>query len=485
MVAVRHRLQGLALESLLAALGATVATLAIAVFAERRLGGVGLFVPLILVVAVLLVRRPIAAVATAVALPILCEGPTFGISVMTRLYHPVFKQLTPLDALVGLAVVAVALDLVRTRRQLRLPPALGFPLLLVALAMTAGIVITRGDGAGLRDILFSMHVLAYLLLLPIAIVNLDLDRSQLELLLKGAIGLALLKAAMGLIVMAGGGSVALDGGGHLTYYEPTANWLTLLALLGIVAALVGGMPRERWMVLAVPLLTASLLLSYRRSFWIAAVLGLLLLLLLGTTRSSRRVLVPSLALVAIAIYVVGSIEFQAATPLATRVQSLSPTRLERNAEDRYRLDERVNVIAEIKRHPVSGIGLEQGWAATSRPLPVEHADGRLYVHFVLLWWWLKLGILGAAAFVSLLISGLLLAWRTWRRNDVPLIRCFGLASMCGIAGLVVVETTASFTGVDARFTVVLAAQLGLLAVLSSSAGGRSRSPEAETRPLSP
>jgi O-antigen ligase len=152
------------------------------------------------------------------------------------------------------------------------------------------------------------------------------------------------------------------------------------------------------------------------------------------------------------------------------VQSLSPTRLERNAEDRYRLDERANVIAEIKRHPVSGIGLQEGWRASDRPLPVEHQDGRRYVHFSLLWWWMKLGILGAAAFASLMLGALLLAWRTWRRNAEPLFRCFGLASMCGIAGLLAVETTASFTGVDARFTVVLAAQLGLLAVLQRGVG---------------
>jgi O-antigen ligase len=147
------------------------------------------------------------------------------------------------------------------------------------------------------------------------------------------------------------------------------------------------------------------------------------------------------------------------------VQSLSPSRLETNAEDRYRLDERANVIAEIGRHPVAGIGLQQGWRASARGLPVEHVDGRQYVHFSLLWWWMKLGLLGAAAFASLLLGTLLLAWRTWRNNSVPLFRCFGLASMCGVLGLVVIETTASFTGVDARFTAVLAAQLGLLAVL--------------------
>ena len=190
-----------------------------------------------------------------------------------------------------------------------------------------------------------------------------------------------------------------------------------------------------------------------------------------------RVLIPVAGLVAIAIWVVGSNQFQAQTPLAHRVQSLAPSRLETNAEDRYRLDERVNVIAEIRRHPVSGIGFQEGWRATERGLPVEHVDGRMYVHFALLWWWMKLGVLGAIAFVSVLLGVLLLGWRTWRNNREPLFRCFGLASMCGVLGLIAVETTASFTGVDARFTVVFATQLGLLAVLqhgvtpSATAGG--------------
>jgi O-Antigen ligase len=475
MLTLRQRLRGYWAEALLGALAATIATLTIAVFAERRLGGIGLFVPLILVGAALLVRRPIAAVSLAVGLAILCEGPTFGIPAMTKLYNPVFKQLTALDVLIAFAGVAVALDLIRRRRQPYLPGALGFPLLLVTLAMAAGAAVTQDDGGGLRDTLFSMHVLGYLLVLPIAIVNLDLDRDQLKLLLKGALVLALLKAAMGLIVMATGGSVEVDGGAHLTYYEPTANWLILLALLGSVAAVVGGMPRERWMAIGVPLLGAAMVLSYRRSFWIASVLGLLLVLLLGTSRRGRRVLVPAVALVAVAIWVIGTIQFQAQTPLATRVQSLAPSRLEANAEDRYRLDERVNVIAEIKRHPVAGIGLQQGWQASERPLPVEHEDGRQYVHFALLWWWMKLGVLGVTAFVSVVLGALLLAWRTWRNNSEPLFRCFGLASMCGVLGLIAIETTASFTGVDARFTVVLATQLGLLAVLqrgvTSPAGG--------------
>ncbi|HEX7291135.1 MAG TPA: hypothetical protein VF250_08425, partial [Conexibacter sp.] len=174
MLALRQRLRGQQLETLLVALTASLATLAVAIFAERRLGGAGLFVPLLLVGAVLLVRQPLATVALAVAAPVVCEGSTFGIPAMTKLYDPVFKQLTALDALVGFAVLAVALDLIRCRRQPYLPAALGFPLLMAALAMAAGLAVTTGQGWSPRDTLFSMHVLAYLLLLPIAIVNLDL-----------------------------------------------------------------------------------------------------------------------------------------------------------------------------------------------------------------------------------------------------------------------------------------------------------------------
>lgn len=467
MASARRRLQtSTVVEPLLAASAATFATLAIAVFGERRLGLTGLLLPLALVVAISLVRRPVAAVATTVVLAILCEGRTFGVPLMPRLYDDTFQGLTPLDGLVALAVMAVALELIRTRRPLRLPAALALPLLLVALAMAAGVVVTRASGGGLLDALLALHVVGYLFVLPILIVNLDLERRQIRLLLGGAVALAIVKSVIGLLVMAAGLSVSL-GGATITYYEPTANWLVLLVLLGVVAALVGGMRPPAWMLLGTPLLIASLVLSYRRSFWIAAVLGLLLVVLLGTSARGWRVLVPAALLVGGAIWIGGAQQFEAQTPLARRVESLSPSQIQRNAEDRYRIDERINVIAEIGRHPVSGIGFDAGWRATERSLPVEHLDGRRYVHFALLWWWLKLGILGAAAFLSVLLGSALLAWRTWRRNTTPIFRCFGIASLCGFAGLVAAETTASFTGVDGRFTVVLAAQLGLLALLAS------------------
>jgi hypothetical protein len=106
------------------------------------------------------------------------------------------------------------------------------------------------------------------------------------------------------------------------------------------------------------------------------------------------------------------------------------------------------------------------WQATAAPLSVEHEEGRQYVHFAALWFWLKLGVLGLCAYVGLIAGSLVVAWQAWRRSREPLLRAFALASACGIAGLITMDTTASFTGVEARFTLVLGVQIGLLALLA-------------------
>jgi O-antigen ligase len=106
------------------------------------------------------------------------------------------------------------------------------------------------------------------------------------------------------------------------------------------------------------------------------------------------------------------------------------------------------------------------WTATVRPLPQEHKDGRLYVHFAALWWWLKLGILGLAAYIGIMVAALRISFQVWRRVRDPMFSAFGLATMCGVVGLIVIDTTASFTGVDLRLSAVFAVQIGLLALLA-------------------
>jgi O-antigen ligase len=233
-----------------------------------------------------------------------------------------------------------------------------------------------------------------------------------------------------------------------------------------------------WMLASAPVLLLCLVLSYRRSFWIADAAGLVLVLVLGvsSSRVGRRLFVPVVAVLGIGIYLLGNVALQSDTPIAQRVQSLSPTKVATTPDDRYRLDERANVLHELGDSPIAGAGLEVPWHATARSLPVEVNPDHLYVHFAALFWWLKLGILGLLAYAGLLLSGMWLSLRVWMTAAAPGVRAFGLGSLCAFLGLVVIETTATFTGSDPRFTLLLGAQLGLLAAIAQQPR-RDASPE--------
>jgi O-antigen ligase len=464
---VLERRLGIDRDELLRTAMAVIATLAVTLAASYKLGVAGLLVPLGIVLLLLLLRRPVVTVALVLGLVILCEGPTFGILTFTsHLYAKIYGDLGVLDVLVAVAVLAVGLDVLRSGRPLLIPRPLKLSSALLALAMVAGFLTGHAAGGSLRFVLASEDVLAFLLVLPIAVANLAIDRARLEMLLYGAVAIAIVKAVLGLLEIAGGYGQSIEAGASLTYREPTSNWLVMVALLALFAGVLARARPPLWMLIGSPLLLASLLLSYRRSFWIAFVLSALLVLLLGLSPLGRRLLLPVAVGLGVAIWLAGSIQFQSQLPVAKRVASLQPSRVEANIEDRYRLDERVNVLGEIGRHPITGLGMTIPWAATDRPLPVEHEGGRGYVHFAALWFWLKLGILGLFAYLAFLCGSGVLAWQAWRRNRQPALKAFGLASLCGIVGLIVIETTAAFTGVDARFTVLLGAQVGLLALLA-------------------
>jgi hypothetical protein len=471
MGARRLPLTALPRRELLLAAVAAGATALIALAAMHKLGTAGLLAPSLVVLAAILLVRPVVAVSLVLVLTVICEGPTFGLLTFSSQLYVVYKDISPLDVLVALAIASVGLDLMRHRRPPRVPRPLIVPSVTLALAMVVGVVVGHAAGASLRFAITSEHVLAYLLLLPTAVANLDLDRRQITWLLGGAAALAIVKALLGLIEVAGHLGVSIEGAATLTYYEPTANWLIMIAILAIFATLLARAKPPLWLALASPLLVACLLLSYRRSFWIGAALGLLLVLMLGTTPVGRRLLVPAGLAVAAAIWLLGAIHFQGQSSLAKRAASLAPAKLEASAQDRYRLDERANVLAEIRAEPIAGLGVTIPWAATAATLSVEHEpEGRQYVHFAALWFWLKLGVLGLCAYVGVMLGSMWLAWQAWRRSSEPLLRAFALASLCGMAGLVVIDTTASFTGVDPRFTVLFATQVGLLALLAATAG---------------
>jgi O-Antigen ligase len=523
-----------AVKSAAGAFGILIVIGALAFLGERKFGLGGLALPLVAAALLVAMRRPTVMFCITIGLTIVCEGSTIDLPVMRYLYSNLYGGIEPITILVVLTFISVALDVQRGGRRLRLPTLPAFTVMLMAFACVDGVAVAHGVGVGVKTGVLALTPLIELILVILSVYNLNLTNEQIVRLLRWGLAFGAAKAVMGLIVMSLGLSADVDTGTTITYYEPTANWLGLMTILGLLAAGLGDgaaartrlagarerlrqrtsrrgahdrplidthttwlerrravlnpvgradspaaeFPsratttvahwlRSRWGVLVFALAFACLLLSYRRSFWIGATVAMLILIPLASTPRKRLMIIPVLILVAGAVWTIQAVGFQAVTPIVKRANSLQPGALDTNPEDRYRLDERANVVAEIKSNPLVGIGVTVPWVATVRSLGIEHPDGRDYVHFALLYWWLKTGVLGAAFYIGFLIAMATLAFQTWRGHVIREFRCFGLASLCAVFALAAIETTASFTGVDPRFSVLIGAQFGLLAVLAA------------------
>ena len=207
-------------------------------------------------------------------------------------------------------------------------------------------------------------------------------------------------------------------------------------------------------------------------------------MLVASGRTARRLFLPALVVIGVAIYALvssGAVGTSLDSPVGKRLTSLTPSQLVTNPEDRYRLDERRNVLATLRDHPVAGLGMAQPWPARY-PLSVEHEGGRNYVHFALLWWWLKMGIPGLIAYVTLIAGAVLVGLRVWRTWRDPVIRAAGLGAAGGFVGLAIAETTASFVGAEVRMTVVVGAFLGLLAAADRIGRDREHGGRTHRRP---
>jgi hypothetical protein len=362
-----------------------------------------------------------------------------------------------------LVVVALLFELVRRGEPPRMPGALTYPLLFLLGAELIGIVNGKLSGAGRGAMISQVETITMLALMPFLVVNALNGRGAVRnFALAGAV-LAVIKGFQGTIGWLMGKGMEF-GSTTLTYIEPTANWIMLLFLLTLAVAVIHRVPTATWARWGSALALAALVLSFRRSFWIGAILGFILVLLFATGRRGGRVLLPAIVIFAIA----GVATFILAgpsnsnNPVLARGKALSPSQIQLNADDRYRIEERRNVIQDLKQRPVFGLGIGVPWTQ-HRPVSLAFEGQGQYTHFLMFWWWMRLGIFGVLVYFWLMATALYTAFSIWRRHPDGLHRSIGLAAFAGFAGLMVVETTASFTGVDTRFSIVVGAALGWLA----------------------
>jgi hypothetical protein len=311
------------------ATAATGFTLVMGVLATHKWGLDGILLTLTVVALAILLFRPVLMMSLVVVLVIMCERSTFGLFTFTNsFYGSVIKDVTIPDVLVGLAVLSLALDLMRHRRPLRFPRPLRLFAIFLALAMVGSVVMSHVEGTNIHFAILSEDTLAYLLFVPVAVANLQIDKRQLRYLLYGAMAIAIVKAVLGLIELRIGHGSTIEGSNEiLTYYEPTANWVIMIGLFSVLAAVIIRARPPLWLIIGGAVLFGSLLLSYRRSFWIGAVVGIALILLLGTTPTGRRLLLPAVLAMVAGVWVLSTVPFQASGPIVKRATSLTSSKV--------------------------------------------------------------------------------------------------------------------------------------------------------------
>lgn len=433
--------------------------------ALAKAGPQGALFPLALLVCVVLLRFPEACLGLLIFTTAMAESEAVGaIPAGNAFYDVIAASLTGPDILILFGLAGILLRFVAQDLRPRLPEPLTVPLAVLGLAAVAGVATayTSSAGVSVGDLFHRSVQIGHLIVIPLLTVNVLRDQRALKIFAAGIAALACVKGLTGLYASFGGfgGSVEEEAASFLS---PFPNLLMLTFALGVIAALVRKVEIPAWMYVGLPITLLALLLSYRRSFWIAAILTIVLVVIIASRRRGRAVLAIAVATLALGLFFATSASDDPGSgtpsPIAERAQTLTPGGLGSNRGDRYRMDERRNVIENIEDHPVTGIGLGVDWEV-HRPLAEAH--DRRYVHLAFLWYWLALGIFGAIAYLLLLGSSLWTSVQVWRRHPDEIVQVCAIAVFGAFVAIGVVELTATFTGVEPRLTILLGALLGWL-----------------------
>lgn len=428
-------------------------------------GPAGAMAPALLVGALIVLRFPGAALAMLLVGVVLLEGENTGLLPPVNAFYSVIKfSLTPVDALLYLGLGGLVLRFAREGRRPDMPTPLTGALALLGAAAIAGIVTALNANPSVAggELYHRAMNEVYIIFVPLLVVNVVRDTGALRTFLAVAAALAAIKGLSGVYGSLSGTGTELTEE-TASYLSPVPNLVMLFFVLGIVAALVRRVRLPGWVLAGAPLALLALLFSYRRSFWIAGALTLIIVAIIASRQRGRIVLALAGVAMVLALGAVLTVGTSSSTtqPLVAKAKTLNPGGgLEEDKGDRYRNDERHNVIANIKEHPLTGLGLGVPWKVH---YPLAETHDRRYVHLAVLWFWAAFGPLGPLAYLILMATGMWTAVRVWRHHPDPIVQIGAIACFGTILAILIVELTTTFTGVEPRFSIVVGAGLGWLA----------------------
>jgi O-antigen ligase len=391
----------------------------------------------------------------------------WNISLFLKLYDKTPAYFSVAFLVLLLAAAAALLDVIRPGVEVRLPGPFVPALVLLTIAIVFGFATgALGPGIPKSAVLSAVEDYGFLLLPPLIVVNIFRTPAQLGRLINYLAALTVLKSAAGIIGVVGGFTADQVSLGRLSYLSPATNWMEMVFLLAVVAAPLSGIRLPRWVLWSAPLVLISFALGQRRSFWLAAVFALILVVLIASRRTGRRLLLPAACLALLLIYLSASAGLTGPVQgtLITRATSLTPTKVTTNTEDRYRIAELHNVWPAIERQPLEGLGIGVPWPERA-PLPFEFPFNHYFTHFAVLYWWMTCGLIGLAAYLLLMGTTIFVGLQLWWRAREPLERLAALSLGLGTAGLVIVELTTTVIPADPRGTSLFATAIGILAVI--------------------
>jgi O-antigen ligase len=213
----------------------------------------------------------------------------------------------------------------------------------------------------------------------------------------------------------------------------------------------------------------GVLLTFKRHFWVAAILIFLLIIYLGKKAELKRIIgwgVFSLVISAIGFFFVVSMAGSKGSDLlgssTARLASLLDvgTYQDPNSSLRWRDFEYKYALPQIGAHPLLGLGL----GARYRPF-IPHRDnavydGRGFIHNGHVWIMVKTGLLGYVAMVCLIVIFVIRGLRSWRKLPTPyasaLVLGFTLAYIGMLLGTIVEPML-----IEWRWTALIAVTMGL------------------------
>lgn len=395
-------------------------------------------------------------------------------------FGPGSLQLSDILLLFMLGTIAYRVFIDKTLTITKSP--LNIPLLvfLGCASLSAALAIFR-YGVNFNDVMRLYRLISYYFIFFL-VINLVRENSQIKFLIKGIFAIATVVALAMIVQLIAGESVQLMPGriesAASLYREyatlrilPPGQTLVFVAFITSTCLIVFAKDSPvifSWMFLLALLLGSGTLLTYTRSYWVAIIIAAVIMFLVTAGESRMRLatlLTVVLLLGGSVIVLIGGTEGTLGTTVSAvsdRFASLFAGReLSESSSIDFRKIENEYALAQVKSHPVLGIGLRNDY----RP-EIYGSEDKLtyYVHNAYLYLLTDMGLVGFLSFFWFYLRFLHRAITNWKSIDDIFLKSTLVGFM--ISGIVILPMALVIPLFMEWYSItVIAVMIGLAEVL--------------------